>query len=151
MRDPTTPASGGGLRGAGLPTDLSTDDNGQSQSQLPAAPVSGPKEQKDAFAPSEVVRPAEAAETHEEEVAGWLERLERGEDIHLPTPVTDDQTGQVLVEPASLEHPEIVLPVSEEVVKKGLHLKVWDSLRWLAEWSLRVWKMFPGRVVYKDG
>ena len=118
------------------------------QGNLPVAPVSGPKEQKDAWAPSEVVRPAEKAETHEEEVEGWLERLERGEDIHLPQPVVDDQTGQVLVAPASLEHPEIVLPVSEEVVKKGLHMQVWESLRWLAEWSWRIFKMFPGRVVY---
>ncbi|OGY17987.1 MAG: hypothetical protein A2784_04865 [Candidatus Chisholmbacteria bacterium RIFCSPHIGHO2_01_FULL_48_12] len=122
------------------------------QGNLPVAPVSGPKEQKDAFAPSEVVRPAEAAETHEEEVEGWLERLERGEDIHLPQPVTDDQTGQVLVAPASPPAGgEIVLPVSEEGVKKGLHLQVWDSLRWLAEWSLRILKMFPGRAVYPDG
>lgn len=107
------------------------------------------KEQKDALAPSEVVRPAEEAETHEEEVEGWLERLERGEDIHLPQqPVVDDQTGQVLVAPASLEHPEIVLPVSEEVMTRGLHVQVWESLRWLAEWSWRIFKMFPGRVVY---
>lgn len=106
------------------------------------------KEQKDAFRPSEAVRPPEEAETHEEEVEGWLERLERGEDIHLPQPVVDDQTGQVLVAPASLEHPEIVLPVSEEVMTRGLHVQVWESLRWLAEWSWRIFKMFPGRVVY---
>jgi hypothetical protein len=107
------------------------------------------KEQKDALAPSEIVGPAEEAETHEEEVEGWLERLERGEDIHLPQPVVDDQTGQVLVAPAGPPvGGEIVLPASEEVVKKGLHLQVWESLRWLAEWSLRIFKMFPGRVVY---
>ena len=114
-------------------------------------PISGPKEQKDGFAPSEVVAVPEAAAAHEEEVAGWLERLERGEDIHLPQPVTDDQTGQVLVAPASQAHPQIVLPVTEETVKKGLHMKVWDSIRWLAEWSARVIKIFPGKVMYKDG
>ncbi len=131
-----------------LPGDLPSDDD--QPVQQPVAPAPTPKEQRDAFVPSEVVRPPEAAETHEEEVEGWLERLERGEDIHLPQPVTDDQTGQVLVEPASLEHPEVVLPVSEAVVKKGLHMKVWDSLRWLAEWSMRILKMFPGRVVYRE-
>ena len=80
----------------------------------------------------------------------WLERLERGEDINLPQPVTDDQTGQVLVVPArQTQPPEMVLPVTEAAVKKGLHVKIWDSLRWLAEWSMRIFKMFPGRVVYQ--
>lgn len=123
----------------------------QQQIQQPVTPVSVPKEQKDAFVPSEIARPAEeSAEIHEEEVESWLERLERGEDINLPQPVTDDQTGQVLVAPARQTQPaEMVLPVTEAVVKKGLHVKIWDSLRWLAEWSLRIFKMFPGRVVYQ--
>ena len=130
-------------------SDLPGDDS-QIQPQPPIIPTPGPKEQKDAFAPSEAVRPLEAAETHEEEVESWLERLERGEDINLPQPVTDDQTGQVLVAPArQTQPPEMVLPVTEAVVKKGLHVKIWDSLRWLAEWSMRIFKMFPGRVVYQ--
>ena len=63
----------------------------------------------------------------------------------------DDKRGQVLVAPASAAHPQIVLPVTQDVVKKGLHMKVWDSLRWLAEWSTRIIKMWPGKVMYKDG
>lgn len=135
-----------------LPGDFPTDDSGQVQPQVPIVPLiaPSPKEQREAFAPAEVLPAAEEAETHKEEVESWLERLERGEDIHLPQPVVDDQSGQVLVEPASLEHPEIVLPVTEAAIKRALHMKVWDSLLWLAEWSKRIIKMFPGRVFYRS-
>ena len=125
-----------------------TDDQ---QSQQPITPVSVLKEQKEGFVPTEVVPPVELREEeHGEEVEGWLERLERGEDINLPQPVTDDQTGQVLVTAAKPKDPEIVLPVTAAVAEKGLHMKVWESMRWLAEWSLRILKMWPGRAVYRE-
>ncbi len=126
----------------------------QSTQQLPPEPVQQApvaKEQRDAFG-GEAPRSAEWQEEEpgKEEVESWLERIERGEDINLPQPVTDDQTGQVLVSPAQPKEPQIVLPVTQVVVQKGLHMKIWDSVRWLAEWSLRILKMFPGRAVYKE-
>src|SRR3990167_456125 len=98
-------------------SDLPGDDN-QLQPQSPVAPVA--KEQKDAFVP-EVDRPAEVREeAPEEEVESWVERLERGEDINLPAPVVDDKTGQVLVEAARAEEPDLVLPITEVEARRGL-------------------------------
>lgn len=137
----------------GSMSDLPADDN-QVQPQPPVGQpiVPAPKEQKEGFGSGEVAPTLEMGEeAEEEEIESWAERLERGEDVNLPAPVTDDQTGQVLVAPAKPSEPDLVLPVTEEEIKKGLHLKIWESLRWLAEWSMRVFKMFPGRVVYKDG
>lgn len=42
----------------------------------------------------------------------------------------------------------VILPLTEEEVEEGLHHKVSDSIRWLAEWCLRLIKIAHGRVRY---
>ena len=111
---------------------------------------SGLKEQKEAFgAPfAEGVKIVEKKEFEpSEELAGWMEKVE-GEEITLPQPIRDEY-GQILVRAATITKPKIILPLTKKKVKKGLHHKVAESLRWLAEWCLRLLKMFPERVVYK--
>lgn len=81
------------------------------------------------------------------EVSGWVERLERGENIHLSQPVTHQ--GQILVAPTQPQSVKIILPLTKDAVEKGLHVKIVDSLRWLAEWCVRIIKKFPGKVVYR--
>lgn len=112
--------------------------------------ASGLKEQKEAF-PAGFTEGIKVVEKKEfepsKEVASWMEKVE-GEEIELPQPI-EDQYGQILLEAARTSKPKIVLPISKKKVKKGLHHKVADSIRWLAEWCLRLLKMFPERVVYK--
>ena len=74
------------------------------------------------------------------EVESWMEKLEKGEDINLPQPVTDD-FGQTLVQPAVPQKPKIILPMTEEEINIGLTKKIVNSIRWMAEWCLRLFKM----------
>ena len=39
--------------------------------------------------------------------------------------------------------------LTKDEVEKGLHHQVVDSLRWLAEWCLRLIKMFGNKVAYR--
>lgn len=122
-------------------------------SQLPAEPVGGPKEQKEAgpLAPRrETIRIIEQKEPEPgKEVKDWVEKVEEGETAQLGQTITDDY-GQVLVEAAEKKKPKIVLPLDEAEIEKGLHHKAVDSIRWLAEWCIRVMKMAAGRVFYRQ-
>lgn len=82
------------------------------------------------------------------EVEGWMERVERGEDVHLAQPVTHQ--GKTLVKSAKPQDTQVVLPLTEEEVEKGLHVKVFRSLRWLAVWCVRLVKKLPEKVIYKN-
>lgn len=86
----------------------------------------------------------------EPEVEGWLEKLEK-EDSKLQQSVTDDKTGQVVLDDSSAPQSnfKVVLPLTKDEVDKGLHHKVLDSVRWLAEWCIRMIKMFHEKVAYK--
>ena len=77
-----------------------------------------------------------------------IEKLEKEQYI-LPTPVLDDQTGQVLVSPPAPIAPEIILPITTEEYQMGLEAKIENSLRWLAEWSKRLIKLFGEKVGFK--
>lgn len=139
------------------------DDAGQSQPSAAGykpqdasdqiSPVSGPKEQKELgpiTAEPEKITLIEHKEPEPgDEVKDWMQKVEEGESVQLPQAVIDD-FGQVLVEAAVKQKPKIVLPLDEENVKKGLHHKAADSIKWLAEWCLRVMKMASGRVFYKQ-
>jgi hypothetical protein len=52
------------------------------------------------------------------------------------------------------EVPTIVLPISQDEVKKGLLAPVWKAVRWLAEWSMRITKIAARhgiRVIFRRG
>jgi len=84
-----------------------------------------------------------------EAVEGWLEKLERQEDIKLDQPITDDQNQPVLQSATpQVTDDQIVLPLEEADVSQGIKQKPTSSIRWLAEWCLRVIKKFPGKVFY---
>ncbi len=127
---------------------------GTSSDRTMKAKEPGAKEQKEilgkVFGEEEkapIVEVGKTPEIKEKEVESWLERLEKGEEVTLPGPVTDDQ-GRALVEPAAPPKPEIVLPLTKMEVKSGLHHKVVDSIRWLAEWCRRIIKMTKGRLKF---
>ncbi len=124
--------------------------SGQSDGTL-GLQVSSGGESKEALKrkPGEKVPVVEVREPEvAKEVEGWVEKLEKGEDTQLPKPVVDDY-GQVLVQAAVTQKPKIVLPLDVNQVTSGLGQKVGNSIRWLAEWCVRLLKMWPGRVRYK--
>lgn len=83
------------------------------------------------------------------EVQGWIEKIEQ-EKLNIPEHivVADDTAAQPTGNYAS--SPVIVLPMTEDQVKKGLNQNVKQSVRWLATWCVRVIKMFKGSVVYRQ-
>ena len=82
------------------------------------------------------------------ETEGWLEKLEKGEDIQLPQPVTDDD-DQVILDNAEPKVDKVELPLTKQETEKGLHYKVWDSIRWLAEWCVKMAKTNPNKFNYQ--
>jgi len=81
------------------------------------------------------------------DVAGVVKPSPSGQ-VTLPSQITDDQ-GQVIAQSVP-DEPQINLPLTESQVREGLHHKVVDSLRWLAEWSVMIIKKYPGRVFYRQ-
>lgn len=85
----------------------------------------------------------------EPEVEGWLEKLEK-EDTNLQQPVVNQQTGQIVLDDTQSQGGfKVVLPLTKDEIEKGLHHKMIDGLRWLAEWCLRLIKMFGNKVAYR--
>ena len=87
----------------------------------------------------------------EPEVEGWLEKSER-EETQPPKPIVDKVSGQVILttpESSGKEKFKVVLPLTKKEMEKGLEHKVVDSLRWLAEWCLKMIKMFGTKVAYR--
>lgn len=84
------------------------------------------------------------------EVPPEVEKVEAvtGAEITLPQPVTDD-SGQPLVSPAAPQQVTVTLPLDDQKIQLGLHYKVVDSFRWLAEWARRLLKLVSGRFQYK--
>ena len=46
--------------------------------------------------------------------------------------------------------PVVVLPITEEMEKKGQHKSPKFSIRWLVEWSHKIMKKFVGKVIYRE-
>ena len=78
----------------------------------------------------------------EPEVEGWLEKLERAEDVHLEQPVTHEDQTLVQASGGHVTEEHIVLPLTQEEVQEGLKHPLKDGVRWLAEWCVRVSKVF---------
>lgn len=80
--------------------------------------------------------------------------IERAQPVHgasaqLTKPVTDDQTGQVLVTSPWAQATSVVLPLTEEEIEKGLTYKLVYSIRWLAEFCARIIKKAGGKITTK--
>jgi hypothetical protein len=84
------------------------------------------------------------------EIPPEIEHVETvaGAEISLPQPVTDD-SGVVVMDNAAPKQVTITLPLTEEEMRRALHLKIIYSLRWLAEWCKRLVKIVGGKFFYK--
>lgn len=128
------------------------DDNQTSNNiKIPNGYSPGPSgERKEGFFSENNLSSSEKVSSKEasQEVGEWVTKVETGEDIQLPKPITDDH-GQVLVEPAAPSQVAVTLPLTDDQIKTGLHRKIVDSIRWLAEWCLRLLKVSNNKIAYK--
>lgn len=82
----------------------------------------------------------EVVPTHPEiekhpELEGYIEKIEK--EAELSQSVTDDNTHQVILSSSNPQNPKITLPLTDDQIMNGLHRKIWESVRWLAEWCVR--------------
>lgn len=128
------------------------DDNKASNNiKIPNGYSPGPSgERKEGFFSESKLPSSEKISSKEagQEVGEWVTKVETGEEIQLPKPVTDDH-GQVLVEPAAPSQITVTLPLTDDQIKTGLHRKIVDSIRWLAEWCLRLLKVSNSKIAYR--
>lgn len=82
------------------------------------------------------------------DLAGYIEKVER--EAELPKPIVDDYTQQVLLKPMTNQNPKITLPLTADEAQAGLKQSIWESVRWLATWCIRQFKMLQGRAEYKE-
>ena len=75
--------------------------------------------------------------------------MEKKEEVTLPQPIKDEY-GQILMKSAQPDPAKIFLPLTQDQTKLALKKKITESVRWLAEWCLRILKMFPKRASYKQ-
>ncbi len=59
-----------------------------------------------------------------------------------------DMGRTVAAQFAVSNNPNIVLPLDQAEVETGLHRKVGEGVKWLAEWCVMMIKKYPGRVFY---
>ncbi|MBI5151451.1 MAG: hypothetical protein HZA34_02660 [Candidatus Pacebacteria bacterium] len=83
------------------------------------------------------------------EVESWMEKVDHHEIAAPKEVVVADQTS---AQPTGhyASDPVIILPISHQKVQTGMKKSVAESIRWLAEWCLRVIKKFHGMVVYRE-
>lgn len=72
-------------------------------------------------------------ELKEPELKGYIEKVETEvEDVTI-----DPTTGQAIMHSTTPTNPTVTLPLTDDQIQAGLHHKVFDALRWLAEWCVR--------------
>ena len=83
------------------------------------------------------------------EVESWVQEVEQHAH-HAPkeVKVVDSFTAQMPAEEA--KQSVVVLPVTRDVVKKGMSAKITESVHWLSAWCMRLIKKFHGMVAYRE-
>ena len=93
---------------------------------------------------TETKREPEAAP---KEVKTWLETVERAQPTKT---VTDDQSGQIVLQPTLTTSPTIKLPTTRKKFVIGFKKSVSEAGRWLSEFVLKLIKINKGQVVFKE-
>lgn len=97
-----------------------------------------------------------------QEIDNYIERIEKKPEIdasisnavqHAPsqtlTPsAIKDEKGQVVMQPVD-DTKKVILPLTQDELREGLHHQILDSFRWLSEWCVMLIKKYPGKVFYK--
>jgi hypothetical protein len=95
------------------------------------------------------------------EVEDYIERVERQAESqaqvqqtnngNVPQPATQpaqDMGNIVSAQFAVTGKPKIILPLNQSQIEEGMHHKIVDGIKWLAEWCVMMIKKYPGRVFY---
>jgi hypothetical protein len=97
------------------------------------------------------------------EVQGYIEKIEKKSEVvtdqgnvgmvqpvgvQTQSPMNNDMATVVAQSIQKQGKPNIVLPLTEVELQEGLHHRVIDGIRWLAEWCRLMIKKYPGRVFY---
>lgn len=109
----------------------------------------------------ELERQLTAEEIASRQVEGYIEQVEKKPEIpadvqqwvgpgsaSINIPQLPTEYGQQVMQSAQQQAAPITLPITAEELNEGLDHKVMDSIRWLAEWSIKMIKKYPGRVFY---
>lgn len=109
----------------------------------------------------EVERQLTPEEMAAEKLEGYIERVEKQPEIaadvaqyvkpsgSIAMPqMTPVDFGAQVMQQAQAQTQTITLPLTEAKMKEGLHHKVFDAIRWLAEACVYLIKKYPGRVFY---
>jgi hypothetical protein len=83
----------------------------------------------------------------DKEIEPYIQKIEK--EIYLSKPITDD-FGQTLVTASSAQPTQIILPITQKTLLVGLKQSVNESVRWLAEWCLRIFKIFGQRAIFRQ-
>lgn len=133
---------------------MTTDDGlGRRLPKTDEPQMPSPKEQKEILTRMETGETFPVVERKGEvgkEVKDWIKEVKTAGEIELPSPVKDDQTGQVLVKPTAPQQPKIILPLDQPTFSTGFKKSVSDSIRWLVELIKRMILMFPERTVFRS-
>jgi hypothetical protein len=84
------------------------------------------------------------------EVESFLQNVE---EHHEQAPEEIVIAGDDTQLPSTTHHPSqpvLVLPITPEIEKEGVHANVHWSVRWLVEWSHKIIKVFSGKVIYRE-
>lgn len=96
------------------------------------------------------------------DVQSYIEKIEKKSEVvtdqaavpsrisasQVSVPASGDMAAMVAQSIQQQGKPQIVLPMTEEELRNGLHYRVVDGVRWLAEWCQMMIKKYPGRVFY---
>ena len=61
--------------------------------------------------------------------------------------MTDDYIQQMHLQTSGGQAKPATLPLNQEQIEQGLHHKVWEGIRWMAEWCVRQIKLLHGKVI----
>ncbi len=89
----------------------------------------------------EVSKPIELAP----EVESWMEKVEKAQDVQLTQPVVQDSAVVVAHPSAQVVSDQVILPLTLDQIESAQKHKVGESVRWLAEWCLRLTKVFRAK------
>lgn len=123
--------------------------------QIPNSTTPGGKEMEPVVESRRAGEPESISEVEEipeslemEGLEGYIEKVERAAETQQAA--VDDYTQQIHLGQTDPTKQVLTLPLTEDQIVKGLHHKVWDGIRWLAEWCVRMIKILHGRVRFKQ-
>lgn len=84
------------------------------------------------------------------EVESWMEKVEKAQDVQLTQPVLQDDAVVVAHPSAQVLSDQVILPLTMDQIESAQKHKVGESVRWLAEWCVRLTKVFRAKGLHEE-